>query len=498
MFFVLGDFLMLKKLHFSLFSCVMFLTSPSQSAIIIAGDLTDDEQEKAYAVLQTYAGPSPKYFKKDFEGPENPDVHNILMNRDIPFAEVEFLKNHFERENLKLDVAYIPATIWDLHVINNYLTNRRERTYYESTSFPKVNNFHAYDKNRRERYFRVSNELMRTLKDQNERDASYFISLSTTYLQHIDQNKYSETPLSRALVDELRKIEDNSPSILHKMIYEEMEAAEKNQILLTRATSGVTLKSELGPTRKEIRESLSQHYDSDTEVEELIDKIYETPQWYQDDNLTAHALDFPAKGPSAWKAIHNLQQDIKENKSIQGMDFSYASSVLSGYLFDSFNQKKGACTFAFFHQKPEMTVYTLHLDKKWFFSRGHFLFHLPSLETDGIFGSGEKFHPRLRSILSSSPSSFNNISWGACPSSCFEINVNFLPPALGELTPVREESMKIFQYIFEANEVISQARVVSFKGEIVDHDRYPSEVTEVLNNQKELSTLLQTKIGNIL
>ena len=485
------------------FFSMIFLMVPAQSAIIVAGDLTESEQEKVDSVLRTYTGATPTYFKQDFQGPQNPDVHNILRNEEIPFAEVEFLRNYFQTENIKAEIEYVPTTIWDLHVISKYLTSPEIKQSYKKNIDLSVR-----DKAFRTRYFELSNELMSILKTEADKNIPYFISLANNYLRAIDQNKIVEDGWSQALTKELQKIEKGFSSILHKMISEEMEAGEKNKILLVRATNGLPLKTQ-AQTREEVkkilqkqnRRYLSLQASPEEALEKMTNEAYVPPQWYEDLNPQGRVLDFPLKGSSAWESIHEFQNNIENRGLIETKDLSYGSSLLAGYLFDSFNRTQGACSFEYLSKKPETTAYTVHLDKDWLFSKGYHLFHLSSLETDGIFGRQEVFHPRLRSI---SPSSqmierYKKLtSYSKIATDCIEMGSSFSCQHLDGLTDARKDNIKILEYVILANDILSQARVISFKGEILDTQEYSQEVGEILKNQKDLSLLLQTKVGGNL
>src|SRR5206468_2984341 len=106
-------------------------------------------------------------------------------------------------------------------------------------------------------------------------------------------------------------------------------------------------------TREETRESLkkryrfllSKHDSPEEKLEELVNENYVEPQWYEDLHPQGSVLDFPLKASSAWGSINDFQNEIREGDFMGSKNLSYADSLFSGYLFDSFNRLQSACSF---------------------------------------------------------------------------------------------------------------------------------------------------------
>jgi hypothetical protein len=432
-----------------------FYASISQGAIIVSGDFSPEEQQVIEDHLRTYTGPRPAYFEEGSNLPENPNAKKILLAKDLPFAEIAFIKNLLAQVNIKGSVAYVPATVWNLHVSNKFLTDKNYKRFraIESSKDKRALTL--------QRYFDLSNELFTTVS-QHPASIEHFKALVDAYLLNIKNNKFESNAWTDALERELEKIKRNETSILHTMIEEEFAASLINKVLLIRATGGIPFKSKA----------------SDEQI-----------------------LDFPyADGDSAWDSIDNFSASLSTiGAFLNTKNLSFADSLLSGFLFDSFNRGKSACSFVFYARDPKLTVYTLHLDKDWLFAKGNKLFYFPPrfLETDGIFGSGETFHPRLREVTPSSECKVEDFktmcTYSMIATDRLTIDTDSLYQPLVDLD---NEKLKIAQFVLHANDALSQARIVSLDGEILKPESYPQKAKDMLRNQTEASLILYKKLQN--
>lgn len=155
-----------------------------------------------------------------------------------------------------------------------------------------------------------------------------------------------------------------------------------------------------------------------------------------------------------------------------------------------------------------MTVYTIHMAKSWLFSIGHELFHFFGLEVEGVFGKQEVFHPRLRAVapatkynknlieflesLSFSKSEIRRTAMSLCiPSDWITIDSSSEPQESSTLTSLQKDCIRMMHFVQHATKVLGQARVISFQGQLVDSESYPQELKNILDNQKQLLTLLE-------
>ena len=84
-------------------------------------------------------------------------------------------------------------------------------------------------------------------------------------------------------------------------------------------------------------------------------------------------------------------------KDSRPISFSY--SMLAGYIHDGFAHLS-ACTYIYSMSKVDKGyTYAILLDKTWLRSQGPKYFYLPAISPwNGVFSSGEGFHPRILSF----------------------------------------------------------------------------------------------------
>jgi hypothetical protein len=102
--------------------------------------------------------------------------------------------------------------------------------------------------------------------------------------------------------------------------------------------------------------------------------------------------------------------------------FSFSYSVLAGFVNDS-NPELGACTLAYGSHMRH--VYAVLLDRKWLYTRGYKLVHLPTAsQYRGAIYKGEFFHPRTRrmSVKQEMEAKVTDLSWAG-----FETYTMFFP-----------------------------------------------------------------------
>jgi hypothetical protein len=91
-----------------------------------------------------------------------------------------------------------------------------------------------------------------------------------------------------------------------------------------------------------------------------------------------------------------------ENPVFQGgihpLSFSY--SLLSGFLFDTLKHGTSGCSYTIYAKKRDsMFLYALVLDQRTILAEEKISLWLPGTSlTEGVFSSGEEFHPRTRGI----------------------------------------------------------------------------------------------------
>ncbi len=186
-----------------------------------------------------------------------------------------------------------------------------------------------------------------------------------------------------------------------------------------------------------------------------------------------------AKSIETYRAYAAKEKRISLGYDIVSKNLSYASSLLGGFLFDSFNRTKSACTYEF-HKKGSQATYALLLNKKWILQDGANFFYFPGLARDGIFGAGETFHPRLREVKASSPyhkDEQNRLGNDAISTNCVNFRGGEQRFKVNETLTDDEKSdiRKMMHFAMESAKFLIGAKIMSLNGEVF---KVPNETAE--------------------
>lgn len=479
------------------------------SCILVYGDLntTDEEKQQVTDFLQRYTGPSATHFREHPEDIDNPDFQALFAVK--PYAEVDFVQHHLREKfpHRSLKVRAIPTTLWDCFAATNYLTNE---------SFKKQV---TYNKMESSLFYLISNSIGSTLQsmeslpeNSDSGPVHLYKTLCIKYLQRIQLAEKETDHRKISLVNELTKIESGQESILMRMIEEEYQAGYDNKFLIVRSTEGVQLYEEKkDPAHMETYlAKIEGHYldsiylcgDTEEKAAELREFLtqklmqdLERPKWYQGD-AGVKILDFPLKmHGSLFGKMASFFTNVQKNNWRQivgeGKNISYATSLLSGLIFDSFLKKGGACSFAHYLLKQDDFFYALPLPKKWLYTIGNSIFHFnTTLQNLGIFGAGEVFHPRIRGInlCEGEYRDYQNIFTSSIDFECFGRKKESFNFANEETIPeerYRQGMEKMSEYFLETLEFLSEnAKIIVMNGQFVDSQESSPEAIQMIANQK--------------
>lgn len=489
------------------------MTHAQTSSIIISGNLSEEDQVTTFDALRKITWSS-EGIAEDTQENHPPE----------PFEDVKRVQKYLDANHITATAAYVPTTVWDLYFIYKCFKDQdfQERCYLtrkksNGKEFPKI-------------YFQVSQELLNRMhtyqKRSSQKDLAFFARFGETILELIAteisvERLLGESEWIKALICGYEKTKNNKGSLILEMIRQEYQAAQKNQILLVRATNGLPLQSKASTEqefRDQVRKNCTRRFKDDLgicspeleekveeKVNELVEKYYRV-KWFQSFNHDQRALDFPLTSSDEFGG-HSAYQGIDEFKSgllnsgelyhVHGKDLSYASSLLAGYFYDGFDIDISACSFVLYARDPKLTLYTLSLDKKWFFTGGASFFHVGGLPLEGILGQGESFHPRLRSINCLS-TLMKDHTYNVSSIRRFEPDQSFDWSGFNEKIQRNPEKKKIFQYALKSNEILSSASILSLGGKLTSRDRFAKEkAKKIIENQKRCSEVLIEKCKEI-
>lgn len=505
---------MKKNLFNSVFFSLLLSSTFANAAIIVCGGpLNESEQEAAYSILKRYSGPGALQFHENPASIYSEEFAPLLEPKKAS-AETDFISKKF-KENFPsraLQVKYIPETLWDLHVIYRYLTDKNTQEEYKDIEFSSNSN----SKERKiKRFFDLCNEVDKELGGAEDYSLECYKTATIERLKNIYEKSIDkENKFSLSLIKEYNNFLSEGKSILIDSLEQEYKAHLDNNFFLIRATNGVHLMSKRD-TRDELESYLKSRRGfskmSAEQINATLTEYDETPaQWYEyQGNDDVKILDFPLESTSAYESIHKFTQALhQKNPQYSDLDMgktlSYASSILGGYLFDSFNRSKGACTFAYYADNPNTIVYSLSFGRQWFFSTGKAFIHFPKgdLLTDAVLGSQELFHPRMRKVLPSSKLAVPELDFysqistkSVMKDELIKFDDNQYNIQIEDSTFKKE--MSVCAHLFlEAAKFLDSSNVIFHNGILTAHanEKELSAAKNILKMQKEITNQLEIKL----
>lgn len=505
-------------------------TQSSASTLLVTGhDLTKDEQIDMDRVIRKYTGPDATHFKQKPDEVSNPKFASLFA--EVPNAERDFIQGKIDRKlgGDRAKTYAIPTTLFDVYVTMRYMQEPTIRKIFESNEEDDCT----------QRFFDVSQGIAADITTSPETDQQeLFKGLLIQYLETISSLDAEIMPQHREeLSKDLRKIKAGKNSILATMMNEEYAAAQKNEVVLVRSTWGCNFMltslsdkecalrgmiedvkrqhgcrfSTLGikhllPTIEDVKDTdIEVHRDliaGNKEDEQKNGYYSEAPQPLLDFTLGTTSNKPVAKAIETYRALAQGKKDDLRGKS-NSMDLSYASSLLGGLLFDSYNRRQGACTYAY-HTKGTAFTYSLRLNKKWALQDGANLFHFNGLARDSIFEAGEIFHPRLRAVLPSS---------GYIDSDLRKTTVlnNSIPTGLvsfkedmpafkinDDLTDEKQNDIRtMMQFAMMYGKLLTRARIISMNGDVFSSPNETAEAQALIASHRlALQTMGKSWIGD--
>jgi hypothetical protein len=477
----------MKRLFFSLLMILMIATQVQASSLIVyGGNLSDEDKIAIDGLLREYTGPAAAHFIKNPTAVNDPQF--ALLFSDEPFAEEKFMRNMLQEKYPSVKVEAIPTTLWDTTVARLWLTDQSTHDRYN-----QIGSLQGAKKVKKEhvlRYFDIAAEIGKQIDTEGQKHDK-FKSMIIDNLRLIKENAI---PLGNAdyvnsLTHEYDNIIGGKTSLLLELVDEEYEAALNNKFMIIRATNGGRMAVALDPS---LKESVLSHEN----------------KWQYSDKDNRKIIDFQTHsiGDSVFENIGRLERDIKDPNLTEidtwhyTKDFSYATSLLGGVLYDSFNRTQSASSFVYYAKGATNIVYTLMLDKKWTFGLGRNMFYFMhnGLYTDAIFGSQEAFHPRMLSVTTiTDENAFDKKSsnYLGVYSNKIGLDPNF---PYGEFDvrandeALRKATIIILQQLVRNTEFLTHARIMALGKNVFNKPNETAEAQELIANQKlVLETLLE-------
>lgn len=480
---------MLKNYCLEVFIITVFLVSSiANSALIIVGDNPNPTQKREIvSLIREYTGPGASYFLDNPSEVKNKRFELLFGAEEL--GEEKFI-NHLLKEkypDLTIKALTIPTTVWDVFVSMKWLTHEVNNTLYN-----KIFNQLEMQDERNEVFFRLSKDLGEIIGDKT-RDENFFIKLVVKFLEIIkDRRIEANKEWSDSLISEYQLIFNDKPSILLAMLRLEWQTMLHNKVLFVRASNGIFDKYTYEEKIEILRSGkTSIDYISVPEVGagRLIDSPIGRPEEGRGPRQFIDELFNHESSDGICKLTGLLQSDAWTQNT---KNLSFANSILSGFLFDSFNRGKSACSFVFAKKYPHWLVYVLPLKKEYLFSNtGQTLFHVArgvSL-TDGIFESQEVFHPRLRGMqFMAQPKEPINIWYSTTFSWTTKLAANPEQKVHKDICPFKldENRQQYLRFISEALGILTRALIVRVDQEIPYLPNSTDIAKTIMSNQLQL------------
>lgn len=494
----------MKRLLSGLFLLVFMAVNSHASSLIVFSrsdkELTDAIRLAIDKDLRDFTGPAPKHFIEHPEDIEHPEY--AMLFSDEPFADSKFMQAKLDVDypDLDLDVQTIPTTLWDMTIIKEWRKDPQNPLFTIEKTFT---NQDLLKEARVNRYFYFSKKIGELLQGRNKSQET-FKSLVKESLRQVASVKSGNTELNQAFEKEYEHAE-NGQSLVLKMVDEEYQAAKENQVLLIRGTNGLELYLDphavkpvddmLKKATGELRESLLKR------KAEFYEKNKDA--WYSSETDKRKILDFPLHVAAVDAATYEMNT-LKKKLGEEEPDFfsdttrriSYGTSVMGGFLRDSFNRSLSACTFVFYARGHAKFVYTLLLDKKWLLGEGKDFFHFDkqNLYTDPLFGYGESFHPQIRS-LQIAPLSiatlYNVISSGNV---AYDDKLPDIPVAAKD-EELKKDITIFTQYALKVAELLTHARIVFVGNKVLATANESEAAQSALSAQNDAYELFYNKVA---
>jgi hypothetical protein len=495
-----------------------FLVSSSLQAALILEPLeplTEDQQTLAFDILRTYTGPFPKVLDDQTVSQSDRQAFiERLSNPKVPFADQSLAQEKMKEAKLPVLVHFVPTTVWNVFVTSSFLTEKTLHELYQK-GFSKEGRIF-------QERFLFSQFKAFTGQIHFSSQTPDWQQVLKNFLMSIKDKCFDPSECrTAALLKELKFLEEKKPSLLQTLLLAEVAAAKNNKLCLIRATHGLqlekkylSLEEQINNLKRRIVETPEEDTDQITPQrgQELIKRLeasYQDPEYQKKlERLTSllphRFLDYPIDtgkknlGEALWS--FNFIKDFVET-----IELSYAFSVLDGFLFDSFNKTTSACTYEFLVKHPEINVYSLAFEKSYLWGPvGKELMYLPkgALDTEGILGFGEVFHPRLRKgvysrnlkVIPGQEYSYRHI-YLTILSQTFNQEAHYTQT----IQTSDPHQKNLFLFMLEVSHLLTQAKILSVKGQVEDPQTPSKEALDLLKAQRDahntVLTLLQEQLS---
>lgn len=293
-----------------------------------------------------------------------------------PRQEEKFVAQKLKMINPRLDIIWLPSCIWDLYIIFNYRPSLLEYDYHFIGPNPQISKPYKYENFMRWLIGKHAGLLKKTHYTQgfspNEFEYLEILNdiLSPLSIYPKKAQVFMQGHKKNALAREQFALHTCSPeqckSLLISSIRVELESRETNKVPIFRYTRGINVNDKEVYVSDDRNDPSRRSWISRLFIPKRRDFYYEI-------------FDFPG---------------LPSRLQVKSLSFSY--SLLAGFIRDG-GELCGACTFIYAQVGRSKTsfVYSLLLDRKWFYSDGHKYFYWPAVS---LYHSpllhGENFHPR--------------------------------------------------------------------------------------------------------
>ncbi len=310
------------------------------------------------------------------------------------------------------NAVWVPTILWDLFSVHEAVTDPHYKTsikpYETASDSQNARDFYRLNVERFIHFIKSAG-LEKLLTHPG--DSTDYEQLMIKLIEDMKKKAAENKAFVGLFEEDFVKMKKGEPNLVSGALRLEIEAYEKNKTVLWRATSGVHFSSEAQDYEKMvkmiaevnsgrslfIRDSFCR--DDNLEkgrvkwIESSGGKKVLTSQWNH--SPPRKLLDYPLK---AGETVDGVLTERIDGRTDGGtMNFSFANSLLGGYIFDGPSRNLSASTYVFARRGKYPYTYGLVLDKEWEISEGKKLFaFVPTPDFAGVIGSQEEFHPRTR------------------------------------------------------------------------------------------------------